>query len=39
MTPLVEELVPAPDPARCCERFAGLPYRLLLDSASRDQRL
>ena len=39
MTPLVEELVPAPDPVRCCERFAGLPYRLLLDSASRDERL
>lgn len=31
--PLVEELVPAPDPARCCERLAGLPYRLFLDSA------
>jgi len=39
MTPSVEELIPAPDPARCCERFAGLPYRLLLDSASRDERL
>ena len=32
--PLVQELVPAPDPARCCERLAGLPYRLFLDSAS-----
>ena len=31
--PLVEELVPAPDPARCCELLAGLPYRLFLDSA------
>ena len=32
--PLVEELVPAPDPAGSCERLAGLPYRLFLDSAS-----
>jgi para-aminobenzoate synthetase component 1 len=32
--PLVEELVPAPDPARCCELLAGLPYRVFLDSAS-----
>jgi para-aminobenzoate synthetase component 1 len=39
MTPLVEELIPAPDPARCCEQLAGLPYRLFLDSASRDLRL
>ena len=39
MTPIVEELVPAPDPAECCERCAGLPYRLFLDSASRDVRL
>jgi para-aminobenzoate synthetase component 1 len=39
MTPLVEELIPAPDPERCCERFAGLPHRLFLDSASRDERL
>ena len=39
MTPLVEELIPAPDPARCCEQLAGLPYRLLLDSAARDGRL
>jgi para-aminobenzoate synthetase component 1 len=39
MTPLVEELVPAPDPARCCEQLSGLPYRLFLDSASRDARL
>jgi para-aminobenzoate synthetase component 1 len=31
--PLVEELVPAPDPVRCCERLRGLPYRLFLDSA------
>ncbi len=33
MTPLVEELVPAPDPVRCCEALDGLPYRLFLDSA------
>ncbi len=39
MTPFVEELLPAPDPVRCCERLAGLPYRLFLDSASRDDRL
>jgi para-aminobenzoate synthetase component 1 len=39
MTPVVEELVPAPDPAVACERLAGLPYRLLLDSASRGARL
>ena len=39
MTPFVEELIPAPDPEHCCERFAGLPYRLFLDSASRDERL
>src|SRR5689334_10939661 len=39
MTAVVEELVPAPDPAQCCERLAGLPNRLFLDSASRDARL
>jgi para-aminobenzoate synthetase component 1 len=39
MPPLVEELVPAPDPVRCCERLEGLPYRLLLDSALGDARL
>ena len=38
MTPLVEELSPAPDPARCCEALEGLPYRLFLDSASTAQR-
>jgi para-aminobenzoate synthetase component 1 len=37
--PLVEELVPPPDPAACVERLAGLPYRLFFDSASRDPRL
>jgi len=39
VAPLVEELVPSPDPARCCERLAGLPYRLFLDSAARGARL
>ena len=33
-TPLVEELVPTPDPVECCERLAGLPYRIWLDSAA-----
>ena len=27
------ELIPAPDPARCCEILDGLPYRIFLDSA------
>jgi len=39
MTPLVEELSPAPDPARSCEALEGLPYRLFLDSASTATRL
>ncbi|MSR37125.1 MAG: aminodeoxychorismate synthase component I [Gemmatimonadetes bacterium] len=39
VAPLVQELVPPPDPVRCCEQLAGLPYRLFLDSASRDPRL
>src|SRR5438132_12280920 len=33
--PLVDELVPPPDPVRCCEQLGGLPYRLFLDSAAR----
>jgi para-aminobenzoate synthetase component I len=37
--PLVEELVPAPDPVRCCEQLEGLPYRLFLDSAAPGARL
>ena len=37
--PLVDELLPAPDPVRCCTQLEGLPYRLLLDSAVRDGRL
>jgi len=35
----VIELTEAPDPARCCEQFAGLPYRLFLDSATAGTRL
>ena len=38
MTPLVEEIAPAPDPVRCCEAFEGLPHRLFLDSASTGSR-
>ena len=37
--PCVEALVPAPDPVRSCELLGALPYRLFLDSASRDPRL
>ena len=37
--PLVEELVPLPDPVRCCEQLGDLPYRLFLDSAARSPRL
>jgi para-aminobenzoate synthetase component I len=37
--PLVQELVPLPDPVRCCEQLGGLPYRLFLDSAARGPRL
>ena len=37
--PLVEELTPAPDPVACCERLAGVPYRLFLDSAADPERL
>jgi len=38
VAPLVEELVPSPDPVRCCEQLDGLPYRLFLDSAARGAR-
>jgi para-aminobenzoate synthetase component 1 len=38
VAPLVEELVPSPDPVRCCELLDGLPYRLFLDSAARGTR-
>ncbi len=39
MRPLVEEIIPAPDVLATFERTAGLPYRILLDSASDPQRL
>jgi para-aminobenzoate synthetase component 1 len=39
VTPLVEELVPPPDPVRACEQLAGLPHRIFLDSAARGSRL
>ncbi len=39
LAPVVEELVPAPDPAHCCALFDGLPYRILLDSAVRSPSL
>jgi para-aminobenzoate synthetase component 1 len=37
--PLIEELVPPPEPARCCEQLEGLAYRLFLDSAATGTRL
>lgn len=37
--PIVERLAPTPDPLRVCEQLAGLPYRLLLDSAGGGPRL
>ena len=37
--PLVEELIPAPDPLESCARFRGLPYLLFLDSARDPERL
>jgi para-aminobenzoate synthetase component I len=37
--PSIEELAPAPNPAECCERLQGLPYRILLESAARERRL
>ena len=39
MKPVVEAIVPPPDPVRCCELLDGLPYRLFLDSAARGTRL
>jgi para-aminobenzoate synthetase component 1 len=30
---ITQELVPVPDPVRCCELLNGLPYRIFLDSA------
>ncbi|MGH9260672.1 MAG: aminodeoxychorismate synthase component I, partial [Acidimicrobiales bacterium] len=38
-TPLVEELVPAPDPLATLSRLAHLPYPVFLDSAARSPRL
>lgn len=32
--PLVEELIPAPDPASACAALVGMPYVLFLDSAT-----
>jgi len=37
--PLVEELVPSPDPLEACRRLAGLPYLAFLDSAIPDAQL
>ena len=37
--PLVEELVPAPDPFETCTRFAGLPFLVFLDSATDAEHL
>ena len=39
MHPIVEELIPCPDPVSCCESLDGLPYRLFLDSAARSAEL
>jgi para-aminobenzoate synthetase component 1 len=39
VAPVVEELVPLPDPVRCCELLSDLPYRLFLDSAAQGARL
>ena len=38
-TPLIEELVPVPDPIESCARFRGMPYLLFLDSARDPARL
>lgn len=38
-TPLVEELVPAPDPLEACARFQDLPFVTLLDSAGDAEHL
>jgi len=37
--PLVEELIPVPDPVESCARFRGMPYLLFLDSARDPGRL
>ena len=38
-TPLVEELIPVPDPVESCARFRGMPHLLFLDSARDPERL
>ncbi|MDQ2766634.1 MAG: aminodeoxychorismate synthase component I [Gemmatimonadota bacterium] len=37
--PLLEELIPVPDPVESCARFRGMPYLLFLDSARDPGRL
>jgi para-aminobenzoate synthetase component I len=37
--PLVEELLPVPDPFEACARFADLPFLVLLDSAAQSEAL
>ncbi|MBA2682922.1 MAG: aminodeoxychorismate synthase component I [Gemmatimonadaceae bacterium] len=37
--PLVEELIPVPDPVESCARLRGLPYLIFLDSARDPGRL
>jgi para-aminobenzoate synthetase component 1 len=37
--PLVEELIPVPDPVESCARFRGMPYLLFLDSVRDPARL
>ena len=32
---IAHELVPPPDPVRCCEQLADLPHRVFLDSAQQ----
>ena len=39
LQPLVEELLPPPDPVETCARLAGMPYRVFLDSAADPVRL
>ena len=34
--PLVEELIPVPDPMEACGRLADLPYLVFLDSATTE---
>src|SRR4029079_14372007 len=39
VAPVVEELLPPPDPARCCELLSHLRYRLVPHSAVKGARL